>query len=63
MKWDEDRIKSAGMDCRLDGNIGYITTPGDMDVVTVWVIEGEMQLMPRRSSGHARVIAALGADG
>lgn len=60
MTWDEERFTSAGLVFSRTGNIATFLTPGKPDAVQVGLIGDELQLMKHRSSGHRRILAALG---
>lgn len=62
MTWDEERFTSAELTFSREGSIATFYTPGKPDPVQVSLIGEELQLLPRRSGGHRRILGALGED-
>lgn len=60
--WDEDRFTAAGLIFSRSGNTAIFYTPLKPDAIRVGLIGEELQFLPRRSSGHKRVLVALGEN-
>lgn len=64
---DEAAYSTAGISFMRDGNIATFTLPApvgqpvtETTVVTVAIVDDELQFFPERSAGQKKLLAALG---
>jgi hypothetical protein len=56
---DEALFKARGLTWTQDGDLLHIAIPDHLGVVQVFVINGELDLVPERSHHHRALIEAL----